>query len=210
VKKSLLLTFNLLFIFGLLASPDRATTQTSQSAQQQKKSYEQEQTIKLTTDLIEVRAVVTDKNSKLVTNLKQEDFELLENNRPQVVSFFSVTRIPDKENDEVANRPANTPAPATALAAAPTRTVVLPADTLHLSAGSLLRLKPMLRRFIDEKLTEQDLTGLVTSQGSLGIGGQFTRDRRLLRQPGQIAGLRARRLRIARAVEDGATEEAGD
>jgi hypothetical protein len=54
-------------------------------------------------------------------------------------------------------------------------------DTLHLSQQSLIRMKQELRKFIDQRLTDQDLTAIVTSVGSLGVVEQFTRDRRILR-----------------------------
>src|SRR5437870_2207890 len=54
---------------------------------------EQDQTIKISTDLVEVRAVVTDRQGQIVNGLKQEDFQLLENGKPQAISFFSIARI---------------------------------------------------------------------------------------------------------------------
>ncbi|HKS43407.1 MAG TPA: hypothetical protein VJX74_22525, partial [Blastocatellia bacterium] len=54
---------------------------------------EQDQTVRLKADLIEVRAVVTDRKDRVIDNLKAEDFELLENGRPQQINFFSLERI---------------------------------------------------------------------------------------------------------------------
>jgi len=50
----------------------------------------QDQPIKVTTNLVEVRAVVKDKQGRLVTNLKREDFEILENKQAQEINriFF--------------------------------------------------------------------------------------------------------------------------
>ena len=53
----------------------------------------QDQPVRLKADLIEVRAVVTDGNDRVVDNLKAEDFELLENGRPQQINFFSLERV---------------------------------------------------------------------------------------------------------------------
>ncbi len=153
-------------------------------AQDKPKEKAEDETIKLATQLIEVRAVVTDKQGKVIEGLSKDDFELLENNKPQEVSFFNFTRI--------AGRGATPPvdpktAPKTAeeitgkSAAPPARSVLLFADTLHMAAGNLMSLKQSLRDFLDKRLTEQDLAALVTSYGSLGVGEQFTRDRRLLR-----------------------------
>ena len=152
------------------------------AAQAQTKPAEQDQPLKLKTELIEVRAVVTDRRGQPIIDLKQEDFEVLENGRPQEVSFFSVTRLAGKESTQPAQGKEGaikvTPARP---AEAPARTAVLFADTLHLSISSLLTMKQALRRFIDEQLTDQDLVALVTSAGTLGLAEQFTRDRRILR-----------------------------
>lgn len=60
--------------------------------QSQKKPGDKDQ-VRLKTDLFEVRAVVTDAKGRLVDSLRKEDFELLENNRPQSISFFSIERV---------------------------------------------------------------------------------------------------------------------
>jgi VWFA-related protein len=148
----------------------------------------QDQPIRVKTDLIELRAVVTDKRGEAISNLRKEDFELTENGKPQEIGFFSVVKIPGRGESEVRRSDTSPPTappgvpPSVARAAeAPARTIVLFVDTLHLSASSLLWVKQSLRKFIDERLTDQDLAAIVTSAGSLGVVEQFTRDRQILR-----------------------------
>jgi hypothetical protein len=140
----------------------------------QKKKDEKDQPVRLKTDLFELRAVVTDARGKLVDDLQKEDFELLENNRPQSVSFFSIKRIPDQRTSPPSS--AKTPA-----ANSPVRTIVLFVDTLHLTASDALQTRQALRYFVDHQMSDQDMVALVSSAGSLGLLGQFTRDRQLLR-----------------------------
>jgi VWFA-related protein len=142
-------------------------------------SPEPRQTIKVKTELVEARVVVTDRSGRLVEGLQKEDFELLENNRPQQIAFFSAERT-------LAGDPA---APdrgrSMTLPKSPTeasgRTIVLVADTMHLPPSSLLAAKQALRRFVDESLTDRDLAAVVDSAGSTGPAGQFTREHRVLR-----------------------------
>ena len=47
-------------------------------------------TFKVKVNLVEVRVVVSDSQGHAVGNLKQEDFQLLDNGKPQVISRFSV------------------------------------------------------------------------------------------------------------------------
>ena len=147
---------------------------------QDKQQKEDDTTLKITTELIEIRAVVTDKAGNAISGLTKDDFELIENNKPQELSFFSFTRVPGKDENTAA-----APAPSAVLnnaaAAKPARSIVLFADNVHIQPGNLLFMKQALRKFIDDKLGDTDLTALVTSFGTLGLGEQFTRDRRLLR-----------------------------
>jgi VWFA-related protein len=164
-----------------LSDPSHNQSQSSQNQQGQ-----QGQTIHVKTELIDLRAVVTDKRGQAITDLKKEDFELMENGKPQEVSFFSLVKIPGRgelrrAEATTANATADIPAVAPRPADTIGRTVLLYVDTLHLSPQSLLLVKKSLRKFIDERLTDQDLTAIVTSAGSLGVVEQFTRDRRVLR-----------------------------
>jgi VWFA-related protein len=145
------------------------------------------QQFKVKTELMEVRTVVMDKQGRIVENLKKDDFELLENDHPQTISFFSVSQVED-ERRRAANakstgqdNTAESPRIKERLSEAPVRTTLLYVDNLHLSFSSLNAVKQALRRFINEQLTDQDMVALATSSGSLGIAQQFTRNRQLLR-----------------------------
>src|SRR6185503_2577379 len=53
---------------------------------------QQEQPLRLKSELVEFDVVVTDKNNRPVTDLKKEDFILLEDGKTQPISFFSLVR----------------------------------------------------------------------------------------------------------------------
>lgn len=142
--------------------------------------------IRVKTDLVQLRAVVTDKSGKPVANLSQDDFEVLENGKPQSLSFFSLERIPVGSTGPAAANPAlpasaDRPSGSTAANAKPVRTIVLLVDTLHLAPISLIRAKQQLKRFVDEQVTDQDVVAIVTTSGSLGVLQQFMRDRKRLK-----------------------------
>ncbi|HWN99408.1 MAG TPA: VWA domain-containing protein [Blastocatellia bacterium] len=151
------------------------------ASQTQKKADDKDQTVRLKTDLIEIRAVVTDRQGKLVDVLKKEDFELLENNRSQDIGFFSVERVVNGATGGSAPVNDKVPGGITGRKAAPGRTIVLFVDALHLTASGLVQVKRALRNFVDHQMTDQDLVAFVSSGGSLGLLGQFTQDRQLLR-----------------------------
>lgn len=169
----------LLCIAGTIAQEEASQTQPKESAESQK--------FKVKTELMEVRTVVTDRKGEIVENLNKEDFELLENDQEQKISFFSIARVESERS-----RPAAPKAPAQnnaiepqrteqRLVEPPVRTTLLYVDNLHLSFSSLNAVKQALRRFVDERVTPQDMVALATSSGTLGIAQQFTRNRQILR-----------------------------
>jgi VWFA-related protein len=171
---------SLLFALGVAAI---AQNQTSTQNPAQKKA-DQDPTIKVTTSLVDVRAVVTDKQDRPIRGLKKEDFEILENKQTQEISFFSevgtlvASDSPPPEpraNNAIVAEPRRGSA-----SEAPVRTVVLFVDNLHLSDARLLLARQTLKRFIAEKLSDDDLVAIVTSAGNLGLFSQFTKDRRIL------------------------------
>ncbi len=151
----------------------------------QQRPAEQDDVIRIKTDLVQVRAVVTDKSGKPVANLKQDDFEILENGKPQTVSFFLQESIQERAAaaaDPTRPSPGNRSTETPAANAKPARTIVLFVDTLHLSLVSLIRAKERLKRFVDEQITDQDIVAVVATSGSLGVLQQFMRDRRMLKR----------------------------
>ena len=136
-----------------------------------------EQDLRLKANLVQLRAVVTDKRGQPVAGLKKEDFELLEENRAQEINFFSVEDVGkglESKKPEVVST-LRTPTQNVA------RTIVLFVDTVHSSFENLPRIKQTLRRFVDEQMTDRDQVALVTSSGTLGLMEQLTNDRQLLR-----------------------------
>src|SRR5688500_7939587 len=51
-------------------------------------------TFTVNVEYVEVDAVVTDRDGQFVRNLKQEDFEIFEDGKPQAISAFSIVDIP--------------------------------------------------------------------------------------------------------------------
>ncbi|MEW6209556.1 MAG: VWA domain-containing protein [Acidobacteriota bacterium] len=137
-----------------------------------------EQAIKLKSELVELRAVVTDKKGQVIDNLTKDDFEILENDKPQTVSFFSIERT--RSARAVSDKKSGVEAPRAA-SAQPARTMVLFVDTLHLNPLNLIRVKRVLRQFVDEQITDDDVVAIVVTSGTLGALQQFMKDRKMLR-----------------------------
>ncbi|MCI0486853.1 MAG: VWA domain-containing protein [Blastocatellia bacterium] len=160
------------------------TGQSASASKQTQKPKEDDQQLRLKADLLEVRAVVTDKSGRIIDDLKKEDFELLDKGKPQEISFFSLERTGGRDTVRKAPDSDKIVPPGVSEPAAKepgARTVVLFVDTLHLSLSSLGLVRKALHRFVDEEMTNRDHVLLMTSTGMLGVLEQFTQDRKILR-----------------------------
>lgn len=148
----------------------------------QKPADDQDDVVKITTNLVQVDAVVM-KDGKHVTNLTAGDFEVYEDGRKQpITSFAYVSNVKSKrtapppvkteKTDVVPFRPIN---PNEAR-----RTVALVVDDLGLSAESMGRVRGKLRKFITEEAQPDDLIAVIRTSGEVGALQQFTNDKRIL------------------------------
>ncbi len=131
-----------------------------------------------------MRVVVTDKKGQPIIGLEQDDFTLQVGGEPREIGFFSETRLPATEpsgSRVVVDRRGSLESPGPLITKSPERTVMLFVDTLHMSISSLFRVKKSLRSFLDEQLSDQDLVAVVSTAKRLGVTGQFTRNRHVLR-----------------------------
>jgi VWFA-related protein len=171
-RNPLLISLRVFSIVGCLLLPNALAFQTKDQ------TNDKGQTMRLKTDLFELRAVVTDAQGKIVDNLGKEDFELFENNKPQTISFFSLERVngatasSTKDKGSIPN--------SSRAGHAVARTVVLFADTLNMTSADVIQLKQAFREFVDRQMTDRDLVAILSSGGSLGLLSQFTKDRHIL------------------------------
>src|SRR5437867_10457851 len=59
----------------------------------------QQPTFKLRVDYVEVDVVVADRQGNLVRDLKKEDFQVMEDGKPQAISAFTLVDIPIERAD---------------------------------------------------------------------------------------------------------------
>jgi VWFA-related protein len=145
-------------------------------------------------DAVRIDAVVTDKDGNIVRDLTADDFELLQDGKPQKVTFAQFVpvltaavpapRAPERDRAALSSNPV---AGAPSLPAAGAvrrehiqRTIALVVDDLGLSVESLYYVKRSLHDFIDTSLSPGDLVALVRTGGSLDGLQPFTTDRRVL------------------------------
>jgi VWFA-related protein len=172
------LSFSLLFSFSALAQV--ATPEVSTQ-------NDDDDVVKISTTLIQIDAVVTDKKGNIVTDLTAKDFEIYENGKKQDITNFSfVTANPSVVPAE--NRPLEALKNKNAVPIPPTklkpeqvrRTYALVVDDLGLSFPSIFFVKESLKKFINEQVRDGDLVAVIRTGGGIGALQSFTSDKRQL------------------------------
>ena len=138
-------------------------------------SQEEAATFRKSVNLVEVRFVVRDSSGRVVENLKQDDFQLFDNGKPQVISKFSVERVTDKpvvHSEVTATDESAAAGPVQPVLAK--RFVAYLFDDMHLTQPDLTQARNAAVKNL-QSLTSQDRAGVFTTSGQ---GQQdFTDDR---------------------------------
>ncbi|SPF42993.1 conserved exported hypothetical protein [Candidatus Sulfopaludibacter sp. SbA4] len=146
-----------------------------------------EAVIRITVNLVQVDAVVTDSKDQPVTDLKAEDFEIRQDGKVQKITNFSY--ITTRPATAAATLPARRPSPVKGVPPPPPavlkpadirRTVALVVDDLGLSFESIVRIRETLKKFVDQEMQPGDLVAIIRTGAGMGALQQFTADKRML------------------------------
>jgi VWFA-related protein len=125
-------------------------------------------------NLIMVPVVVRDKKGNAIGTLHQEDFQLFDNGKLQVISHFSVETLAGKAIPPIP--PVGRPKAAQpADNSAPDRFIGFYIDDVHLEFGDLSRARTKLQKLISTRLKPGDRTAIFTTSGRTML--DFTDDR---------------------------------
>ena len=143
-----------------------------------------EPVIRISVNLVQVDAVVTDSSGRQVTNLTAGDFKIFEDGRPQKITACSYVRTGPSDSGSLSvsrRNPLAPPTPAGRLKPEQVRrTVVLMVDDLGLSFESTARVRSALRKYVDTQMQAGDLVAVVRTRGGMGALQQLTADTSIL------------------------------
>jgi len=146
---------------------------------------EPETVVRINTQLVQIDAVVTNKQGGHVDTLNEEDFELFVDGKRQTLTHFALVKLPEAKRETKAE-PKATPARPAGLPNQPIapeqvrRTIAFVVDDLGLSFESTYYARRAIKKFVDEQMQDGDLVGIVRTGRGLGALQQFTSDRRIL------------------------------
>ena len=185
----------LLYLLLVLAVIATAYGQQSNTSDKQKPSQPQEEyVVKLGTTLVQIDAVVTDKNGRHVADLRPDEFEILQDGKPQKITNFSYivsdhakpAAPPAKvaKNEKKDKNAIEIPvAPAVLKKEDVRRTIaiiVTDGSRAMLSADNLPYVRKAIKRFVDEQMEPGDLVGIFRTRGFSGTLQQFTSNKQQL------------------------------
>jgi len=150
--------------------------------------------VRVESELVLVNVTVKDKSGNLITNLKPEDFTILEDNKPQRVLSFDIENIDTVANQDVAqSHPlTNQPSPAQPAASASStsntdqfkdrRLIVLFFDLSAMEPDEIDRAITSAEHYVDAQMAPADLVSIVSLGSSLLVNQDFTSDHDLLKK----------------------------
>jgi VWFA-related protein len=135
-----------------------------------------EPTLRITVNLVQVDAVVTDGRGRRVSDLTKDDFIILQDGKPRTVTHCTYFAEPPS-----AAVSASANVAVSSLQPSQTRRVVaLVVDDLGMSLSSANYAREALKKFVDEQMRPGDLVSIVRTGSSVGALQQFTTDKQLL------------------------------
>lgn len=147
-------------------------------------------TFKVDVNYVEIDARVTDAQGKFAGNLNKEDFEIVEEGKPQTVTVFSRVDLPlERQDPPLFKGAAIEPDVQSNLAEFNGRVYVLVLDDLQTDFRRSARLKSAARQFVERYVGANDLAAVVYTGSSPDRGQEFTSSRaRLLASVAKFAG----------------------
>jgi VWFA-related protein len=140
--------------------------------------------VRITANLVQIDAVVTDSKGRQITDLTDQDFEILEDGRSQKItnlSYVSIKSSPVATSPSPANtKGAAAGPPVTIRPEAVHRTIALVVDDLGLSFESTAYVREALKKFVEQQMQAGDLVAIIRTRAGTGPLQQFTADKRLL------------------------------
>jgi VWFA-related protein len=155
---------------------------------QDKRPPEQDDVVRVYTDLVQTDVMVFDKEGKFVTGLKREDFALKIDGKVRPIEFFDrITAGSANEEVQLAvARGASSPSAPKTNGPTPRpldrgRIVFFYFDDFHLGLGSLVPAKKVLLHFVDKEMGQNDQAAVTSASGQIGFLQQLTDNKNVLR-----------------------------
>jgi VWFA-related protein len=153
-------------------------------AQQDQQGKDTDYTFRVSSSLVLVNIVARDNKGNLVTDLKREDFTLLEDGKPQSISSFDFENIEQAAQTSMSGGTnlMKKGVEVNAQTLKNHRLVVLFFDLVSLQPEDAERAVQASVNFVDKQMTAADFVGIISLNTSLTLNQDFTADKELLKR----------------------------
>src|SRR5438876_1805375 len=154
----------------------------SQENKQTKKS-DDDDVIRITSNLVSLDVIVKDKKGKPITDLKPEDFAVSENGVPQKIEFFDATLStseaaqPTRPNDPTQPPNDSTRPKSRTPSGFPRNIIALVLDGQSTEVANLKHVREGMMKYIRERISDSDSVALFSISGGLQLLQPFTQDK---------------------------------
>lgn len=194
----------LLIALGLVSSPSTTSQDAVPSPSPAPVARREGPVVRVTVGLVQIDAVVTDRQGHHITDLTPQDFVVREGGEERPISHLTYVSL--------VAPPPGAPAPAAptspGLELPPTpvrgRTLTLVVDDINVSWEGMSRLREALHRYIDTRLAPGDRVAILHTGGSTAAMEQFTTD--VVRLHAAVDGLRFNHMGTASQAAVGAMD----
>src|SRR6266851_5530526 len=149
----------------------------------QTKSADDDDVIRVTSNLVSLDVIVKDKKGKAVTDLKPEDFTVSENGVPQKIEFFDATLTtseaaqPSRPNDPTQPPNDSTRPKSRTPSGFPRNIIALVLDGQSTELANLKHVREGMVKYIRERISDSDSVALFAISGGLQLLHPFTQDK---------------------------------
>jgi VWFA-related protein len=167
----------------VLSAGASAQTPAPQGTPQQQ--TDDEEVVRISSSLVQTDVVVTDRNDRIVSDLKLDDFEVYDNGKRQELRFMefvsldSPTRRVEGVRPEALRAESDRGNPS---AREVKRVVGFVVDDLTIPHADLVTVRQAISDFVENQMVEGDLVAIIRTVGGKGLLQQFTSDKALLRR----------------------------
>jgi VWFA-related protein len=158
----------------------------SQQVKTQTPQREQDDVVRVKTELVQTDVTVVDKRGRFVDGLNADDFELRVDSKLQSLSFFEEVTAgsADEEKQLLAARKGDATKSEKTSASATDRgrVIFFFVDDVHLTSEGLNRARTVITHFVENKMTPKDRVAVVSTSGQIGFLQQLTDNKAVLRE----------------------------
>lgn len=174
-----------ILLSACVLSTGAAAQTAAPGAQRPQQQTEDEEVVRISSALVQTDVVVTDRNDRVIPDLKLDEFEVYDNGKRQELRFMEFVSVDSPTPRTEGVRPEALRAESAAVnptAREVKRVVGFVVDDLTIPYADLVTVRQAISDFVENQMVEGDLVAIVRTVGGKGLLQQFTSDKALLRR----------------------------